>query len=374
MILVRELSSLLETLYAAPLEPEQWQVFLERLCAFTNTASGCMVAVGADENAILAGAGFNFDPEILHLYNQHYGAIDPYVAPVKSIPRVGIIQAEALVSRTALVRSELYNDLLRRYDLEYMTVVSSDLFAEAADFFPLWRSPKHGPMDSDSRSLLEILLPHVQTALRLRRKVRDCNAAHLFSETALDAMSIAAILVTNAGRVRHMNQLAAAYLQAGDGLSIHNGCLAASESGKSAQLISLIYAAASSGRNGSQDAPGGAIKLRRLRTPGDLCVTVIPVPQDNQIAGMDSSALVFVWDPGSAPRPRTALLRQLYGLTPAEVRVANLLLEGAEVRETAERLNITLQTCRFHIKRVLTKTGRRRQMDLIRLMLSLPGV
>jgi len=109
MILVKELSSLLETLYAAPLEPEQWQVFLERLCAFTNTASGCMVSVGADENTILAGAGFNFNPEILHLYSQHYGAIDPYTAPVKLIPRVGIIQAEALVSRTSLVRSELYN-------------------------------------------------------------------------------------------------------------------------------------------------------------------------------------------------------------------------------------------------------------------------
>jgi DNA-binding CsgD family transcriptional regulator len=36
-------------------------------------------------------------------------------------------------------------------------------------------------------------------------------------------------------------------------------------------------------------------------------------------------------------------------------------------------LGITLETARFHLKRVLTKTGARRQSELMRLMLSLPG-
>jgi DNA-binding CsgD family transcriptional regulator len=57
-------------------------------------------------------------------------------------------------------------------------------------------------------------------------------------------------------------------------------------------------------------------------------------------------------------------------LTPAEARVADRLLE---VREIADRLGITLETCRFHLKRVLVNTGARRQAELIRLMLSLPG-
>ena len=66
-------------------------------------------------------------------------------------------------------------------------------------------------------------------------------------------------------------------------------------------------------------------------------------------------------------------MRQLYGLTPSEARVANLLLEGCEVREVAERHGITLETCRFNVKRVLAKTGTRRQSELSRLMMSLPG-
>jgi DNA-binding CsgD family transcriptional regulator len=67
------------------------------------------------------------------------------------------------------------------------------------------------------------------------------------------------------------------------------------------------------------------------------------------------------------------VLRALYRLTPTESRLADLLLEGFDVREIADRMRITLETGRFHLKRVLAKTGTRRQVELIRLMLSLPG-
>jgi DNA-binding CsgD family transcriptional regulator len=62
----------------------------------------------------------------------------------------------------------------------------------------------------------------------------------------------------------------------------------------------------------------------------------------------------------------------LYGMTPTECRGADLLLEGLDTRELVQRLSITLETARFHVKRVLTKTGARRQSELVRLMLSLP--
>ena len=66
-------------------------------------------------------------------------------------------------------------------------------------------------------------------------------------------------------------------------------------------------------------------------------------------------------------------MKMLYGLTPRESRLADLLLEGLDVRGIAERLDITIETVRFHMKRVLAKTGTRRQTELSQLMLSLPG-
>ena len=147
MISTKELSALLATLYAAPLEPENWQVFFDHLCTLTDTSSGYMVSVRPEAgNVLLAGGGLNFDLETLHLYNEHYGANDPYTAPVMANPRVGIIPGEELVNRSDLVRSELYNELLRPFNLEHMTLVSCSWSTEEAVLFPLWRSAKQGSM------------------------------------------------------------------------------------------------------------------------------------------------------------------------------------------------------------------------------------
>ena len=373
MISTNDLSELLANLYTAPLEPQKWQSFLDRLCALTQTASGYMLAIDPEQgNVTLAGGGLNFAPETLRLYNEHYGPGDPYAGPAMANPRVGVIQGEELVSRSDLYRSELYNELLNPFDLEHMALLSCNS-PEQAGLFALWRSPKQGPLDVASIRFLETLIPHVQTALKLRTKVMDCDASNLFSETALDAMSIAAFLVTSRGRVQHMNQLAAAYVQSGDCLLLQDGKLTASDSHASAELELLIAGAASSGRICPEAAPGGGIRLSRLCTQTALQVSVIPAPEHNQLAGCDSFALVFVNDPSVSPKPRSALMQQLYGLTPTEVRVANLLLEGIEVREAAERLSMALETCRFHVKRVMAKTGTHRQTELMRLMLSLPG-
>ena len=88
MISVEELSSLLATLYAAPLEPDKWQLFLDRLCALTDTASSYIVAVRPEQGnvALSQMEGSIFDPETLHLYNEHYGASDPYAGPTMATP------------------------------------------------------------------------------------------------------------------------------------------------------------------------------------------------------------------------------------------------------------------------------------------------
>lgn len=374
MISIAELSALLTTLYAAPLEPGKWRIFLDRLCSLTNTASGYMVSIRPTEgNVLLGGGGLNFNPEILRLYNEHYGACDPYVKPVTLEPRIGIIPGEELVPHSELLQSELYNDLLRQYDLEHMTLVSSSLFAGEGDFFPLWRSPQHGPMDQASIHLLEILLPHIQTALRLRTKVIGCNLSELFSESTLEVMSIAAFLVNDRGLIRYMNQRAVSYLKGGEVLLLREGRLTISEPINASRLESLISAAAFSGRKEPVGAPGGAIKVSRDGTKGSLYITVVPVPRDNQFGDQGSSALVFIHDSSASRGSRASLMSQMYGLTPTEARVADLLLEGLEVRDVAERVGITLETCRFHIKRVLAKTDTHRQTQLLRLMLSLPG-
>lgn len=374
MISTEDLSELLATLYAAPLEPEKWQVFFDQLSRLTKISCGYLIT-GSESHGqeILAGGGFSFNPEVLRLYKEYYGQLDPFWSPYLRNPSVTVIRGEELVSHDQLLRTEFYNDLLAEFEMESMTLLSCSSTTEQTDVMPVWRRSQDGPMEDASIALLRTLLPHAHTALRMRTKLQAAAVLGQFAELAFDAMSTAVFLVSATSHVQHMNEFAATFVQRADGLRLEGAVLTASDPTESAYLRSLISGAALTGKKRAHTVPGGALNISRLGTQPPLQVAVLPVPENLSSAGVSSCALVFVHDPSALPKSRAAFIRQLYGLTPTEARLADLLLEGLEVRDIANRLAITLETARFHLKRVLAKTGTRRQTELMRLMLSLPG-
>jgi DNA-binding CsgD family transcriptional regulator len=60
-----------------------------------------------------------------------------------------------------------------------------------------------------------------------------------------------------------------------------------------------------------------------------------------------------------------------FGLTAAELRVLELMVDGHTIAEAATRLGIAETTGRTHLARVMEKTGTTRQADLIRLAMQL---
>jgi DNA-binding NarL/FixJ family response regulator len=63
---------------------------------------------------------------------------------------------------------------------------------------------------------------------------------------------------------------------------------------------------------------------------------------DGRLLGAEApAAVVFINDPERAPESLQQALARLYGLTPAECKVTEQLLNGASVAEVAERLGIT---------------------------------
>jgi DNA-binding CsgD family transcriptional regulator len=82
-------------------------------------------------------------------------------------------------------------------------------------------------------------------------------------------------------------------------------------------------------------------------------------------------AALFIRDPADAPPDRQATLSALYGLTPAEARVAEGLANGQTPAELAEHHSVTTGTLRNQLKAVFSKTGTRRQAEVVRLVLTL---
>ncbi|QIJ00994.1 hypothetical protein GII23_13380 [Stutzerimonas balearica] len=65
-----------------------------------------------------------------------------------------------------------------------------------------------------------------------------------------------------------------------------------------------------------------------------------------------------------------AMARQLFGFTPSETALVIELANGLSLEEAAQSLGIRRNTARAHLRAVFSKTGDRRQTELVRIILN----
>jgi DNA-binding CsgD family transcriptional regulator len=63
--------------------------------------------------------------------------------------------------------------------------------------------------------------------------------------------------------------------------------------------------------------------------------------------------------------PQAAFLRERFDLTPAEARLVLRLVAGESLRSSALALGIGYETARTTLKSIFHKTGTRRQLELV---------
>jgi DNA-binding CsgD family transcriptional regulator len=218
--------------------------------------------------------------------------------------------------------------------------------------------------------VFKTLMPHLQRAFRLYLNCEQAKSNALELKSVLDTFDHAVFGLNRNGIVVLSNRKADAIVEKADGLKLICGRLVAEHSPDDCELQSHIArSVAVSTVDGTSQSVSIHLSRDSESLPLQLTITRFQsaLPNNGQLV-----ALVFLSDPAQKPQSCSTFLRQLYGLSPTECRLADLLHQGLEVREAAGRLKTTLETTRFHLKRVLAKTGTRRQTELMRLMLSLP--
>ena len=127
------------------------------------------------------------------------------------------------------------------------------------------------------------------------------------------------------------------------------------------------------------DAGDDALAFVRVSgsSASQLSVLVAPLPGAHPFPLEEvATAILLVADPEQVRPAADGHLRALYGLTKAEARVAQTLLDADRLADVADSLGVTLSTVRTHLQRAFDKTDTRRQSELVRLLLAhrLPAI
>jgi DNA-binding CsgD family transcriptional regulator len=84
----------------------------------------------------------------------------------------------------------------------------------------------------------------------------------------------------------------------------------------------------------------------------------------------DSKVLVSFDDAATVAR-RITRAQEVYGPSPAQVRLARLIVDGHDLAAAADLLAVSVNTLRTQLQRIFDKTGARSQAALVRSLLAL---
>lgn len=188
-------------------------------------------------------------------------------------------------------------------------------------------------------------------------------------DAALDALNLLAVgvvLVDENGHILNANRVAQRILDREDGLAATAGRLVASYGQDQVALGRSLAAAAAS------TPTSGALSFARPSGRRPLSVVIKALRREPH-PGEPGLAAVFMTDPEQEVAAEAQDLAALYGLTPAEARLASSLVRGMSPAQAAAALGLTVNTVRTHLKRIFSKTETRRQSDLMRLLLTGPA-
>jgi DNA-binding CsgD family transcriptional regulator len=178
----------------------------------------------------------------------------------------------------------------------------------------------------------------------------------------LDALGYGGVILDALGRVVHTNEKAERYL----GLDLEVRRKSSDEAGISTTALQQALRGAL--RNASSASPllGYIIALPRT-TQRPILLRSIRVDASDENTS-DKIVAIVLLDLEHCPQPNDLVLQQVFGLTPAETRLAKRLAGGEDLSSIAELFGVTIGTLRIQLKAIFWKTGTRRQAELVALL------
>ena len=368
----------LAALNEAMLDDAHWPTARACIDAACRVKGGGLVVGAGDAPSNVRLFASNFwrhgqrDSDYERLYFEHYYHHDERVPRLRGLPDRQLAHVGELYSDQEKRTSATYNEFLSQSDSRDSVNVRMN-GPEGARIVWGFADPIRGEDWSTPQvETARRLLPHLRQYVRVRHALVRAGIQRASLASLLDHNGLAALHLGRSGRIAATNDRALRLLRQGSGILDRGGWLRARHPTDDTRLQTLLAGALP--RLGGPGA-SGTIAVRRSDRAPRLAVHVSPFSQPPaEHPEWHVGALVLIVDPTDRARPDPDLVRDTFGLSPSECRVAIQLAEGRTVSDIAAATGRQVSTVRWHVHQVYTKLGISREVDLVRLVLSLAGV
>ncbi len=363
-----------DRLYAAAMEPAEWQPALESVTDLLQ-AGHTILALGGEGGAGLAVGARVDERDLSRLLS---ATAEGRMGPLDfgRLPVGAVVMRRTILPDREFLESDYYNDVIRPLNGFHSAFFRQELTSRTGFALAVCRPRYADDFAVGDRTILQGLLPHFTHAVELHNRLRISEQRSESLTRLLDSLDTGVILTDAAARPLLMNERAEQILREADGLAVTATGLAAATPLATRRLREAIATAGTSGNDidGSQraaDKPAfdrsGRISLMRPSFRRPLHLRLLPIWRlGAENFGAPAPAVAVFVDEPSAPAivDRTAVA-DVFRLTRREAEIASLLGEGRTLREIALELGLGIGTVRNHLKRAFEKTGTHNQAALV---------
>jgi DNA-binding CsgD family transcriptional regulator len=221
--------------------------------------------------------------------------------------------------------------------------------------------------NEQAKEKLRLLLPHLIRAITIGRLLDKSSAEATTFTGVLDCLRAAMFLVDATGRLMHANAAGEIMLRAGDIFQTRDGKLCTPDASVNNDFRHQF---ASAEKGDAVLATNGLSVAIMDKHQTRYVANVLPLKNGMRQMSSDkyhAVAAVFVQKAALDTTSPPEIVAKTFKLTPSELRVMLAIVELGGVPEVAAALGSGESTVKTHLASLFTKTGSRKQADLVKI-------
>ncbi|MBW8815053.1 MAG: helix-turn-helix transcriptional regulator [Caulobacterales bacterium] len=360
LVSVADYDAVVSDIYEAAIAPGHWEVALTRLLdSFAPTTWDCAMLiwerVSPASGRFVGSAGVH--ARARQAYAHAFAGSQPWSVRGHELPVGSVCHSDALVDREVFRESAFFTDYLADFRMEVGVLGLID--RHRLDHLALCIPGADCGSTARLEAALRLLMPHFQRATRISRRIGEAELAAHSARQVLDRAPTAVLMCDADLRITYANPVGAALLR--DGYFREEAGRLALRDRRQLQVLKSVAAP-----DGQRRCAALSLEAPDAPSVGAMALRIEGSGQPSRNPDFGSAQVMIV----AGRNFRTSVeniehLREWFGLTPQEARLAALLSEGGSLEDFAETRGVTRNAVRFLLKGVFAKTGVHRQGELV---------
>ncbi|ENU26779.1 helix-turn-helix transcriptional regulator [Acinetobacter modestus] len=381
-------NELCDLIYSITLEKNGWFNFSKRLLDVLDVSYVHIQAIDFTYNVLSYSNGIGVFP----LENYAAAELDYLRYPIEADPRWGKFldpnrkgwyQCHTHVTDEFVQQSDLYQKILLPIDLRYVATHELVWDEKLCVFWSISTSEQRQPLNAKELAFLDRLMPHLKRVMLVKRDLFEFSVDNIVGYNLIDKLSQPIILLNLSGQIVHYNQTANQLLKDNNHIQSKDNKLILPREDQ-AKLSDHLYKIEEMFRY-NQEQLNSCKDLLFSISNSNLKFTSSLLASEKEMSFFGVRPLVMLsFDDLVIPSIHNQenkkkyhlnhrYLKQTYKLTKRELELCDLFVNGMNLEQIAESMELTRSSIRTYIRNIFAKTPCNSQVELMQLLMSNQG-